>query len=185
MRMVIIHQINEARSSRTRRLSHANASTFIRPFSGRARRASFSAGHHPDGFFIPRQTGNPDQPQWRALSPAHYQERQTDSHQVGLPPHHPHANAQSASQPPKPKENLIDIFLVIIAALGDPVAQKTPLLNPFSERDVTVITDAGKPTMEMVVKKGEKIEHYSQRRDRRGRGREGRHRLGGRYVVFG
>jgi hypothetical protein len=55
--------------------------------------------------------------------------------------------------------NLIDIFLVIIAALLVTVAQN-PLLNPFSKRDVTVITDPGKPSMEMVVKKGEKIEHY-------------------------
>ncbi len=55
--------------------------------------------------------------------------------------------------------NLIDIFLVIIAALLVTVA-KNPLLNPFSKQDVTVITDPGKPSMEMVVKKGEKIEHY-------------------------
>jgi hypothetical protein len=55
--------------------------------------------------------------------------------------------------------NLIDIFLVIIAALLITVAQN-PLLNPFSKRDVTVITDPGKPSMEMIVKKGEKIEHY-------------------------
>ena len=55
--------------------------------------------------------------------------------------------------------NLIDIFLVIIAALLITVAQN-PLLNPFNNRDVTVITDAGKPSMEMIVKKGEKIEKY-------------------------
>ena len=55
--------------------------------------------------------------------------------------------------------NLIDIFLVIIAALLITVAQN-PLLDPFSKRDVTVITDPGKPSMEMVVKKGEKIEYY-------------------------
>lgn len=55
--------------------------------------------------------------------------------------------------------NLIDVFLVIIAALLIVVA-KNPLLNAFSRQDVTVITDAGKPTMEVVVKKGEKIEHY-------------------------
>jgi hypothetical protein len=30
----------------------------------------------------------------------------------------------------------------------------------FSQRDVTVITDPGKPTMEVLIKKGEKIEHY-------------------------
>lgn len=55
--------------------------------------------------------------------------------------------------------NLIDIFLVIIAALLISVAQN-PLLDPFSKRDVTVIADPGKPSMEMLVKKGEKIERY-------------------------
>jgi hypothetical protein len=55
--------------------------------------------------------------------------------------------------------NLIDLFLVIIAALLIAVAQN-PLLSPFSQRDVTVITDPGKPTMEMTIKKGEKIERY-------------------------
>lgn len=55
--------------------------------------------------------------------------------------------------------NLIDVFLVIIAALLIVVA-KNPLLNAFSRQDVTVITDAGKPTMDVVVKRGQKIEHY-------------------------
>lgn len=55
--------------------------------------------------------------------------------------------------------NLIDIFLVIIAALLVTVAQN-PLLSPFTQRDVTVITDPGKPGMEIVVKKGEKVERY-------------------------
>lgn len=55
--------------------------------------------------------------------------------------------------------NLIDIFLVIIAALLITIAQN-PLINPFSKQDVTVITDAGKPSMQMIVKKGEKIEKY-------------------------
>jgi hypothetical protein len=55
--------------------------------------------------------------------------------------------------------NLIDIFLVIIAALLITVAQN-PLLSPFARQDVTVITDPGKPSMEMIIKKGEKIEKY-------------------------
>jgi hypothetical protein len=55
--------------------------------------------------------------------------------------------------------NIIDIFLVIIAALLITVAQN-PLLNAFNQRDVTVITDPGKPSMEMMIKKGEKIERY-------------------------
>ena len=55
--------------------------------------------------------------------------------------------------------NLIDIFLVIIAALLITVAQN-PMLNAFNKQDVTVITDAGKPSMEVVVKQGEKVERY-------------------------
>lgn len=55
--------------------------------------------------------------------------------------------------------NIIDIFLVIIAALLITVA-RNPLLNPFSQQSVTVITDPGQPTMEMLIKKGEKIERY-------------------------
>jgi hypothetical protein len=55
--------------------------------------------------------------------------------------------------------NLIDLFLVIVAALLITVAQN-PLLNPFSQRDVTVIADPGKPTMEVMIKQGEKIERY-------------------------
>jgi hypothetical protein len=55
--------------------------------------------------------------------------------------------------------NLIDLFLVIIAALLITVAQN-PLLNPFGEQDITVITDPGKPSMKVLVKKGEKIEKY-------------------------
>lgn len=55
--------------------------------------------------------------------------------------------------------NIIDIFLVIIAALLITVAQN-PLLNAFSKQDVTIITDPGKPNMEMMIKKGKTIEHY-------------------------
>lgn len=55
--------------------------------------------------------------------------------------------------------NLIDIFLVVIAALLITVAQN-PMINPFNKHDVTVITDPGKPNMEITVKKGEKIERY-------------------------
>jgi hypothetical protein len=55
--------------------------------------------------------------------------------------------------------NLIDIFLVVIAALLITVAQN-PMINPFNKQDVTVITDPGKPTMEIMMKKGEKVERF-------------------------
>jgi len=56
--------------------------------------------------------------------------------------------------------NLIDIFLVVIAALLITVAQN-PMIKPFfNKQDVTVISDPGKPSMEIMIKKGEKVEHF-------------------------
>ncbi|MCW8878119.1 MAG: DUF2149 domain-containing protein [Kangiellaceae bacterium] len=54
--------------------------------------------------------------------------------------------------------NLVDVFLVLVAALLIAIAQNP--LNPFLEQDVTVIKNAGKPNMEMIIKSGEKIETY-------------------------
>jgi len=54
--------------------------------------------------------------------------------------------------------NLIDVFLVIIAALLIALAQNP--LNVFSADDVTVIKNAGKPNMEVIVKKGKEIKQY-------------------------
>ncbi len=54
--------------------------------------------------------------------------------------------------------NLIDVFLVIIAALLITIAQNP--LNPFSSNDVTVIKNPGKKNMEVIIKKGKKIEKY-------------------------
>jgi hypothetical protein len=54
--------------------------------------------------------------------------------------------------------NLIDVFLVIIAALLITLAQNP--LNPFSSEDVTVIKNPGKKNMEIIIKKGKKIEKY-------------------------
>ncbi len=56
--------------------------------------------------------------------------------------------------------NLIDVFLVIIAALLIAVANNP--VNPFtSDEDVTVIKNAGKPNMEIFVKEGQTMEHYT------------------------
>lgn len=54
--------------------------------------------------------------------------------------------------------NIIDVFLVIIAALLLAVANNP--LNPFTSDKVTVIKNPGQPNMEVVVKDGRKIEHY-------------------------
>lgn len=54
--------------------------------------------------------------------------------------------------------NLVDVFLVIIAALLIALAQSP--LNIYSNDDVTVVKNAGKPNMEMIVKKGKEIKQY-------------------------
>lgn len=54
--------------------------------------------------------------------------------------------------------NLIDVFLVIIAALLLAVANNP--INPFMSDDYTLIKNPGQENMEVVVKKGETLEHY-------------------------
>lgn len=54
--------------------------------------------------------------------------------------------------------NLIDVFLVIIAALLLAVASNPS--NLFVHDDVTIIRNAGQADMEVIIKHGEVIEHY-------------------------
>ena len=54
--------------------------------------------------------------------------------------------------------NLIDVFLVIIAALLLAVANSS--INPFSGEDFTIIKNPGKDNMEIIVKDGQKVAHY-------------------------
>ncbi|MEM6998936.1 MAG: DUF2149 domain-containing protein [Pseudomonadota bacterium] len=54
--------------------------------------------------------------------------------------------------------NLVDVFLVLIAALLISIAQNP--LNPFTDETVTVIKNAGQPDMELIIKEGETIETY-------------------------
>lgn len=59
--------------------------------------------------------------------------------------------------------NLVDVFLVLVAALLIAIAQNP--MNPFLEENVTVIKNAGQPDMEMVIKNGETIETYKSNGD--------------------
>lgn len=54
--------------------------------------------------------------------------------------------------------NLVDVFLVIIAALMISIAQNP--LNPFSTEDVTVIKNEGQPNMEIIVKQGNEVKQF-------------------------
>ena len=63
-----------------------------------------------------------------------------------------------ASNPLLSVTNLIDVFLVLIAALLISVAQNP--MNPFLDETVTVIKNAGQPDMELIIKDGETVETY-------------------------
>lgn len=54
--------------------------------------------------------------------------------------------------------NLVDVFLVVIAALIIAIAQNP--MNPFQAEDTVVIKNPGKDNMEIIIKKGKKIEKY-------------------------
>ena len=54
--------------------------------------------------------------------------------------------------------NLVDVFLVIIAALIISIAQNP--LNPFSSENVTIIKNEGEPNMEIIVKEGNEIKQF-------------------------
>jgi hypothetical protein len=54
--------------------------------------------------------------------------------------------------------NIVDVFLVIIAVLLIAVMENP--LNPFATQDAVVITNPGKPQMEMIVKKGKELKKY-------------------------
>lgn len=59
--------------------------------------------------------------------------------------------------------NLVDVFLVIIAALLIAIAQNP--MNTFSADNVTVVKNAGKPSMEVIVKEGKEIKQYKSNGD--------------------
>lgn len=63
-----------------------------------------------------------------------------------------------ASNPALSLVNLVDVFLVLVAALLIAIAQNP--MNPFMAENVTVIKNAGQADMEMIIKNGETIESY-------------------------
>jgi len=54
--------------------------------------------------------------------------------------------------------NLVDVFLVVIAALLIAIAQNP--MNPFTAENVTVITNPGEADMRIIIKQGEQITEY-------------------------
>lgn len=59
--------------------------------------------------------------------------------------------------------NLVDVFLVVIAALILSIAQNP--LNPFTSESVTVIKNEGEPNMEIIVKENGEIKQFKSQGD--------------------
>ncbi len=55
--------------------------------------------------------------------------------------------------------NLVDIFVVFTAALLMIIVQNP--MNPFSAKEVVVVTNPNQDNMEVVVKKGKEIKRYT------------------------
>jgi hypothetical protein len=62
--------------------------------------------------------------------------------------------------------NLIDVFLVVIAALL--LAMASHPLNPFSADKVTVIRNAGQPDMQVVIKDAQRLQRFQAAEDSAG-----------------
>jgi hypothetical protein len=54
--------------------------------------------------------------------------------------------------------NLIDVFLVLVAALLLAMAQSP--LSPLAQQDFTLIRNPGQPDMQVIVKQGETIDRF-------------------------
>lgn len=54
--------------------------------------------------------------------------------------------------------NLVDVFLVAIAILM--IGMHNDPLRRFIDQDLTIIRDAGKPTMEVLVQQNQKLSHF-------------------------
>jgi hypothetical protein len=54
--------------------------------------------------------------------------------------------------------NLVDVFLVIVGALLIAIAQNP--ISPYMAEETVVVKNPGKENMEMIIKKGKKIEKY-------------------------
>ncbi len=74
--------------------------------------------------------------------------------------------------------NLVDVFLVVIAALLISIVQNP--LNPFSSENVTVIKNEGEPNMEIIVKEGNEIKQFKSNGDI---GRGDGHKAGTAYKM--
>jgi hypothetical protein len=67
---------------------------------------------------------------------------------------------ESEIEPLASVANLVDVMLVFSVALMIAIVSFLQVPSLLQNKDFTVITNPGKPDMEIIVKEGEEIKHY-------------------------
>jgi hypothetical protein len=70
--------------------------------------------------------------------------------------------------------NLFDISMVFVVALMVALVVRFNMHEVFSKEDYTIVKNPGKDNMEIITKKGEKIEKYKQTSNTEGSGKKGK-----------
>ena len=78
--------------------------------------------------------------------------------------------------------NLFDAAMVFAVALMVALVSHYNMTEMFSKEDFTVVKNSGKDDMEIITKKGEKIERYTADRNSEGSGDKGK-RVGTAYQL--
>jgi len=70
--------------------------------------------------------------------------------------------------------NLFDISMVFVVALMVALVVRFNMSEIFSQQDYTMVKNPGKENMEIITKKGQKIEKYTQSANTQGSGTKGK-----------
>lgn len=91
-------------------------------------------------------------------------------------------NTPEDNDPLSSLTNLFDVAMVFAVALMVALVARYNMLELFSKEDFTMVKNPGKQNMEIITKKGEKIETYKASNEENRTGRKGK-RIGSAYQL--
>ena len=92
-------------------------------------------------------------------------------------------NQQEDSDPMSVVSNLFDVAMVFAVALMVALVTRYNMTEMFSQEDFTMVKNPGKETMEIISKKGEKIEKYTPSESQDASGKNKGRRVGIAYEL--
>ena len=92
-------------------------------------------------------------------------------------------NQQEDSDPMSVVSNLFDVAMVFAVALMVALVTRYNMTEMFSQEDFTMVKNPGKETMEIISKKGEKIEKYTPSESQDASGKSKGRRVGIAYEL--